>query len=126
MNPSPNVEERYRRACGAVIGRLRAQQGWSLRDFGQQVGAAHTTLYAIERGDAVPGIEILDHVAVACGLDLPALLRLIVDELATTPSGGTTNLGAIVTAAGDLSAAQRRDLLGFVDYLRYRDRDQPA
>src|SRR5205823_6307401 len=76
-----SAEDWYRTAAGVVLRRLRERRGWSFRDFGEQVNAAHTTLYAIERGDATPGIEVLERIAEACALSLPALLALIVDEM---------------------------------------------
>lgn len=126
MDGSGSAEERYRAACGEVIGRLRARQGWSLREFGEQVGAAHTTLYAIERGEAVPGIEILDRIASACDLDLPSILRLIIDQLTVGAATSDSSLTDLLAAAGPLTPVQRRDLLTFIDYLRHRDRDLSA
>jgi transcriptional regulator with XRE-family HTH domain len=124
MSGSLTAEERYRASCGQVFARLRARHGWSLREFGEHANAAHTTLYAIERGEAVPGIDILDRVAAACGIDLPAIMRMIIDGLQRDPMA--TPLTDLLLAIEPLTAAQRGELLSFIDYLRHRDRDQPT
>lgn len=123
MDGGLGAEARYRAACGAVIGHLRAARGWSLREFAREVGTAHTTLYAIERGDAIPGIDILDRIASACGLDLPTVLRLIADQLVAGAHSTEPTLLDVLAAVQDLSPSQRRELLTFVAFLRYRDQD---
>lgn len=77
----PSYEAQYRRAAGQVIGQLRAEQGWSYREFAEHVGTSHTNLYAVERGEVTPGLDVLGRIARAVGLDLPGLLLLIVAEM---------------------------------------------
>jgi transcriptional regulator with XRE-family HTH domain len=124
MERAATAEERYRAACATVFRRLRAAHGWSLREFGDQVGAAHTTLYAVERAEATPGIDLLDRVGATAGLDLRAMLRLIVAE--TGPESGDVeqpSLLDLLEALDLLTPQQRADVLTFVAYVRYRDRD---
>jgi transcriptional regulator with XRE-family HTH domain len=117
------AEARFRDAAGAVFRRLRNERGWSLREFGERVGVAHTSLYAVERCETIPGIHTLAAVAHACDLTLPAMLALINDELIHDYPASTRDhsLAAVVEAAATLTDAQRRDLLGFIGYLRFRD-----
>ncbi|RIK45578.1 MAG: hypothetical protein DCC58_05945 [Chloroflexi bacterium] len=126
MSVSSSAEERYRAAAGAVLRRLRTERGWSLRDMAEHAGAAHTTIYAIERAEAVPGIDILERVALACDLDLPAILRLIVDELGQPAAGPSPTLSDALTALAELTPSQRSEALSFIAYLRYRDRERDA
>lgn len=122
------AEARFRDAAGAVFRRLRAEHGWSLREFGERVGIAHTSLYAVERNDAIPSIATLARVAEACDLTLPAMLSLITDELVRDhpASSRDASLASVVEAAARLTDAQRRELAGFADYLRYRDTPREA
>lgn len=120
MTEEIRAEDRYRAACGRIFHSLRTQRNWSLREFGEHAGAAHTTLYAIERGDAVPGIDILDRAAVACGLDLATLMRLIIDQLDPIPN--QTPLVELLRSLEELSPDQRREVLSYAGYLEYRDR----
>ena len=116
-----SAEDRYRAAAGAVFRTLREEKQWSLRDFGEHAGAAHTTLYAVERGETTPGIDVLDRVAAAFGLDLTALLALIIDRLDTTHDTNSGSLPALVAEFARLNAEQRREALSFITYLQYRD-----
>jgi transcriptional regulator with XRE-family HTH domain len=128
-----SAEDWYRAAAGMVLRRLREAHGWSYREFGEKAGAAHTTLYVVERGEATPGIDLLERVAEAGGLTLTALLTLIVDEmhaarLLASVSGGAAGvpLADVVEAAADLTPSQRAELLAFIDYLRFRDRESES
>ncbi|MEI2618462.1 MAG: helix-turn-helix transcriptional regulator [Thermomicrobiales bacterium] len=118
------AEARYRDAAGVVFRRLRADRGWSLREFGERVGIAHTSLYAVERNDAIPSVSTLAAVAEACDLTLPAILSLIIDELSRDHPASNRDhaLASVVESAARLTDAQRRELAGFADYLQYRDR----
>jgi transcriptional regulator with XRE-family HTH domain len=117
------AEDRYRAAAGAVFRRLREGRGWSLRDFGEQAGAAHTSLYAVERGETTPGIDVLDRVAAAFDMDLAALLSLIIDQLDGQRASSGASLPELVVAFSRLDHQQRSEALIFIDYLRYRDRE---
>jgi transcriptional regulator with XRE-family HTH domain len=110
----------YRAAVAAVLRQLRTARGWSYREFGERVGVAHTSLYAVERLETTPAVETLAGVAAACDLALPALLALIVDAL--QPGERNATLAGVLTAAAPLSDAQRAELLGFIAYLRFRER----
>lgn len=118
------AEARFRDAAGTVFRRLRSDRGWSLREFADRVGIAHTSLYAVERTAAIPSISTLAAVAEACDLSLPAILSLIIDELARDhPSSSRDgSLASVVEAAAGLTDVQRQELAGFIDYLRFRDR----
>ena len=120
------AEDRYRAAAGAVFRRLREGSGWSLRDFGDHAGAAHTSLYAVERGETTPGIDVLDRVASAFGMDLTAMLSLIIDQLDDQRGSGGASLPELVVAFSRLSPQQRSETLTFNEYLRYRDREDPS
>ncbi len=111
-------EERYRRAAGQVVSRLRAERGMSLRDFGKRAGTSHTNLYAIESGDVTPGIEVLGGIAAAVGQDLPGLLLEIIGEMLESPKG----FEAAARKVAQLSDQQQREVVQFADFLRYRDR----
>lgn len=115
------AEDRYRRAAGVVFKRLREERHWSLREFGERASAAHTTLYAVERGETTPGIDVLDRVAASFGLDLAALLSLIIEELDRQGEHSGTSLPELVLALSQLTEQQRAEALSFIDYLRYRD-----
>ena len=115
-----SAEDRYRIAAGAVFKALRSQKGWSLRDFGEHVGAAHTTLYAVERGETTPGIDVMDRVATAFGLDLPALLSLIVDQLHQQQPSGSGSLAELISAFTRLAPEQRSEAVRYIEYLQYR------
>lgn len=117
------AEDRYRTAAGAVFRRLREQRGWSLRDFGEHAGAAHTSLYAVERGETTPGIDVLDRVAVAFGVDLTALLSLIIDQLDHQRDSAGGSLPELVLAFSRLNSQQRGEALTFIEYLQHRDRE---
>ncbi len=114
-------EANYRAAAGEVFRRLRTDRQWSFRDFGERVGVAHTSLYAVERQETTPAVDTLAAVASACDMTLPALITLIVDEMAET---GDASASAILQAAATLDESQRSETLRFVEWLRYRDRDR--
>lgn len=122
------AEARFKSAAGAVFRQLRSDHGWSLREFAERVGIAHTSLYAVERNETVPSIGTLASVAAACDLTLPAMLSLIIDELVRDhpTSMRDASLATLIENAADLTDAQRRELAGFADYLRYRDRSPDA
>ena len=115
-NGSP--EAAYRAAAGEVFHRLRTERNWSFRDFGERVGVAHTSLYAVERRETTPAIDTLAAVAAACDLTLPALLTLIIDQM-TAP--GESSASAILQATAPLSEAQRSEVLRFVEWMKFRD-----
>lgn len=118
MEAQTGYEERYRRAAGAVFSRLRAGQGWSLREFAERVGdVAHTSLYAVERGESTPSFDVLGRVAATFGLDLTAMLLLIIDELDPEPS----DLGRLLREFRELNPEQQSELLTFIEFIRYRD-----
>ena len=111
-------EDHYRQAVGRVFGRLRAERGWSLRDFAERAGTAHTSIYAVERGEATPGIDVLGRVAATVGLDLTGILLLIVEELDLEPGGLSETLKAFQA----LTPAQQREVQRFIEFVQYRDR----
>lgn len=119
-------EDLYRGAVGAIFRRIRAEREWSLRDFGERVSVAHTSLYAVERRDATPGIDTLACVAAAVDLAFPALLGLIIEELTRDSSSPAGSLSSVVEAATPLTDEQRREVLGFISFLRYRDAARPV
>lgn len=121
---SRNAEGRYRIAAGAVFRALRNKQGWSLREFGERVGAAHTTLYAVERGETTPGIDVLDRVAAAFGMDLRSLLALIIDQLHEQDGNSQDSLADLIFGLSRLSADQRAEALRYIEYLQYRTTNQ--
>ncbi len=113
-----DYEDRYRQAAGTVFERLRTEQGWSLREFASQVGdVAHTSLYAIERGESTPSIAVLGRVAATFGLDLSGMLMLIIDELDPEPADLTNVLKRFQT----LSQSQRDEIGTFIDFVLFRD-----
>ena len=115
-NGSP--EATYRAAAGEVFHRLRTERNWSFRDFGERVGVAHTSLYAVERRETTPAIDTLAAVAAACDLTLPALLTLIIDQMTGT---GVSSAAAILQASAPLNDAQRAEVLRFVEWVKFRD-----
>lgn len=115
---SGSPEAAYRDAAGEVFRRLRTERNWSFRDFGERVGVAHTSLYAVERRETTPAIDTLASVAAACDLTLPALLTLIIDEMT---QAGSTTVAAILHASAALNDDQRTEVLRFVEWLRFRD-----
>lgn len=116
-NGSP--EAAYRAAAGAVFHRLRTERNWSFRDFGERVGVAHTSLYAVERRETTPAIDTLASVAATCDLTLPALLTLIIDEMT---GAGEASAAAVLQATAALTDGQRGEVLRFVEWVRFRDR----
>ncbi|MEZ4524065.1 MAG: helix-turn-helix transcriptional regulator [Thermomicrobiales bacterium] len=115
---SPDYERRYREAAGAVFSNLRARQNWSLREFAEHVGnVAHTSLYAIERGESTPSIDVLGRVAACFGMDLSGIMLLIVDQLDPEPS----DLTALFDKYRMLSPEQRSEIATFVEFVEYRD-----
>ena len=115
-NGSP--EAAYRAAAGLVFHRLRTERNWSFRDFGERVGVAHTSLYAVERRETTPAIDTLAAVATACDLTLPALLTLIIDQMTGT---GDASASAILQAAASLNDNQRAEVLRFVEWVKFLD-----
>ena len=115
-NGSP--EAAYRAAAGEVFHRLRTERNWSFRDFGERVGVAHTSLYAVERCETTPAIDTLAAVAAACDLTLPALLTLIIDAMT---GAGDASAAAVLQAAASLRDDQRAEVLRFVEWVRWRD-----
>lgn len=115
------AEDRYRAAAGVVFKRLREGRGWSLRDFGEHAGAAHTSLYAVERGETTPGIDVLDRVAAAFDMNLAALMSLIIDELDGAGESAVGSLPRLVVAFSRLTSRQRAEALTFIEFVRYRD-----
>lgn len=115
----PDYDQRYREAAGRVFARLRAEQNWSLREFADRVGdVAHTSLYAIERGESTPSMGILGRVAATFGLDLTGMLLLIIDEMDPEPAA----LSGLFLRFRELSPEQRAEVAKFIDFLEYRDR----
>lgn len=117
-------EDLYRGAVGAIFRRIRAEREWSLRDFGDRVGVAHTSLYAVERRDATPGIDTLACVAAAVNLSFTSLLGLIIEELTRESSSAAGSLASVVEAATPLTDEQRREVLSFIAFLHFRDSTQ--
>lgn len=116
-------EARYRAAAGAVVRRLRTDAGGSLREFAEQVGVAHTSLHAVERGDTTPTVDTLARIGESRGLELPAMLALIVDAIDDEPAGDEGSLSRLLSAAAALTAEQVNEVLGFIDFITFRDRD---
>jgi transcriptional regulator with XRE-family HTH domain len=115
---SPDYEDRYRRAAGEVFARLRGEQSWSLREFAERVGGvAHTSLYAVERGESTPSIDVLGRVAACFGMDLSGILLLIIDQLDPEPAG----LGSILNRYRTMPAGRRAEIEKFMAFLDYRD-----
>jgi transcriptional regulator with XRE-family HTH domain len=113
----PDYEGRYRAAAGEVFARLRSEQNWSLREFADRVGdVAHTSLYAVERGESTPSIEVLGRVAACFGMDLSDILLLIIDNLDPEPSG----LNALLSRYRTMTPDQRADLDRFIDFLDFK------
>jgi transcriptional regulator with XRE-family HTH domain len=113
-----DYENRYRLAAGRVFGRLRADQGWSLREFAERVGdVAHTSLYAVERGESTPSIDVLGRVAACFGLDLAGIMLLIIDELDPEPA----SLSDLFQRFRALTPEQRREVGTFIDFICHRD-----
>ena len=115
-NGSP--EAAYRAAAGEVFRYLRTERNWSFRDFGERVGVAHTSLYAVERRETTPAIDTLAAVAAACDLTLPALLTLIIDQMTGT---GDASASAILQATAPLNDSQRVEVLRFIEWVKFRD-----
>src|SRR5688500_689590 len=101
---SGSPEAAYRAAAAEVFHRLRTERNWSFRDFGERVGVAHTSLYAVERRETTPAIDTLAAVAAACDLTLPALLTLIIDAMTGT---GEASAAAVLQATASLNNDQR-------------------
>lgn len=114
----PDYERRYRAAAGKVFARLRNEQNWSLREFADRVGdVAHTSLYAVERGESTPSIEVLGRVAACFGMDLSGILLLIIDNLDPEP----TDLGRILTQYRTMTPEQREELGRFIEFLDFKN-----
>jgi len=111
-------EATYREAAGAVFHQLRTERNWSFREFGERVGVAHTSLYAVERRETTPAVDTLASVAAACDLTLPALLTLIVDRMTGAGDGSASS---ILQASASLTDDQRSELLKYVEWMRFRD-----
>ena len=115
---SPDYEARYRTAAGAVFRSLRSEHNWSLREFADRVGdVAHTSLYAVERGESTPSIDVLGRVAACFGMDLSGMLLLIIDNLDPEP----TDLNKLLNRYRTMSASQRAELEQFVDFLEFKE-----
>ncbi|CAN5778719.1 hypothetical protein BH23CHL2_BH23CHL2_05080 [soil metagenome] len=115
---SPDYEDRYRQAAGTVFARLRAEQNWSLREFAERVGdVAHTSLYAIERGESTPSIDVLGRVAACFGMDLSSILLLIIDNLDPEPA----DLAGFFSTYRRLSPEQRAEIATFIAFVEFRD-----
>jgi transcriptional regulator with XRE-family HTH domain len=126
--PATDPDDQYRTAAGIVVGRIRRNHGWSLRDFASRVGVTHTSLYAIERAETAASIDTLARVGVVEGLDLPGMLSLVIDEMLRIDGGDTTTttLSDLLPEVMSLDASQRAELLRFIEFQRFRDRqDQP-
>lgn len=110
----PSYEAQYRQATGKVIGRLRAERGWSYREFAERVGTSHTNLYAAERGEATPGLDVLGHIAQVAGLDLAGLLMLVVAEMSGEPRA------TLLTTTGQLPDRDLVFLSELAEFLLHR------
>lgn len=117
-------EARYRAAAGSVVRRLRTEAGWSLREFGERVGVAHTSLHAVERGDTTPTVDTLARIADARGIALQTILAMIVEAIDVEPDAEPGALSSLLDAASSLSAAQIEEVRGFIDFVTYRDRSR--
>ena len=114
---NPDYEDRYRQAAGAVFARLRKEQNWSLREFAERVGdVAHTSLYAIERGESTPSIDVLGRVAACFGMDLSGMLLLIVDNLDPEPAA----LMELFKEYRELSPGQRTEVATFIEFVKFK------
>ena len=114
----PDYEARYRRAAGKVFLSLRSEQNWSLREFADRVGGvAHTSLYAVERGESTPSIDVLGRVAACFGMDLGAILLMIIDQLDPEPS----DLDSLFRRYRTLSTNQRADLAAYIEFMKYKE-----
>ncbi len=116
-NAQLSYEDQYRHAVGIVFRRLRADLGLSLRDFAERVGTSHTNLYAAEKGETTPGIDVIGGVATACGLNLTEILYEIVDQLADDPG----SVSGMISDLNKMTARDRREARQFIDFLKYRE-----
>ena len=111
-------EDRYRKAVGEVFARLRNDQRWSLREFAERVGGvAHTSLYAVERGESTPSIDVLGRVAACFGMDLSDILLLIIDRLDPEPAG----LSSLFNRYRAMTPERRAEIEKFIAFLEFRD-----
>ena len=114
----PQYENRYRKATGTVVATFRERNGWSLREFASHVGdVSHTSLYAIERGESTPSIDVLGRIAATFGMDLSAMLLLIIDGLDPEPAG----LSDLLSHFRRLTVDQRDEVAMFMQFIGYRD-----
>lgn len=115
---NPDYEDRYRQAAGAVFARLRQEQNWSLREFAERVGdVAHTSLYAIERGESTPSIDVLGRVAACFGMDLSGILLLIIDNLDPEPAA----LVDLFMEYRRLTPGQQAEIGHYVEFVKFKE-----
>jgi transcriptional regulator with XRE-family HTH domain len=62
---------------GAIIRRLRTARGWTLRDFGRKADMNPTYLAFLERGENVPTLTAVMHLAKVLDNDASAIIREI-------------------------------------------------
>lgn len=122
IDTATNAEELYRQAAGAVLRRLRDERDWSLRQFAEHVGVAHTSLHAVERGETTPTMDTLARVAASRGLSFPAILALILHEIGASQHPSPSALSTLLESAASLDDRQLSEVVGFVEYLKFRDR----
>ncbi len=107
---------------GRVLKKEPVRQGWSLREVERRTGIANAHLSQIETGVIErPAVSMLWTLANTYQLDFPRLMRLAGHvEPTAERRRGRSLAGAALYAVGDLSPAEERELLSFMETLRKR------
>lgn len=107
---------------GRLLKRERVRRGWSLRDVERETGIANAHLSQIETGAIErPAVSMLWTLSNAYQLDYGKLMRLAGHvQPKGERKGGRSLAGAALHAAGDLSPAEEKELLRFMESLRKR------
>lgn len=69
-----------RKAMAAAIASLRQNERLTLRDLGKRSGIAHTSIWALERGESWPTPETIAALCAAARVDVHEFLDTVMDE----------------------------------------------
>lgn len=107
---------------GRLLKKERLKRGWSLRDVERQTEIANAHLSQIEKGAIErPDVGVLWTLANAYQLEFDKLMGMAGHiQPKGTRKGGRSLAGAALHAVGDLSPAEERELLRFMESLRKR------
>ena len=107
-------------AAKSHLRKLREAAGLSVRELARQIGESHTNLSYWERSGNLPRADLIIPIAQALGVTADELLGLAAGRART--KAPDSRLDRRLRAVQQLPAAEKRQVLAFIDALLDRER----